>query len=542
MADLEAILRRYQQAKDRRANWETTWQDIGDRVWPHAATFNTIKTDGDRRTQLMFDSSASQALMKFGAAVESFAMPRNALWHELQVDDDELRKSINVKRYLESVRDLLFRVRYAPKSNFQGQTNEVLTSYGCFGTGLMYVDDDARNRLIRYKSAPLSSTYVLENEHGWIDTVFRCIPRTARQMIQQFGMDKVPEKVRTRFEKEPDHPCFDLIHYVGPRTDYEPNKAGYLSMPWASCYVMADPKELLDEGGYNSWPFAAARFLTSAGEVYGRSPAWLALSNIRVLNEQKKTMIKAGHMATNPPLLLAEEGVLGAFSMQPGYLNYGGLSKQGEELVKPLLTSPRLDVGLDMMDRERQIIGAGFLLDVFQVLVENPQMTATQALELMNERATIIAPVIGRLQGEFLGAVIEREIQILSDAGEMPPMPPELVEAQGEYRIEFTGPMNRAMRAGEGAAIVRTLEAAIPLAQLDPGALDAIRVPESVAELAEINGMPARLRRDAEEIEAMKTGRAEQGQAEAALQAAPLVSQAAANLVKLQQNQGRPTA
>lgn len=540
MADLDAILRRYGQAKSRRANWESTWQEIADRVWPSMASFNTQRQDGAKRTEFMFDSTASLALMKFSAALESFSFPKNAIWHGLTVDDAELKKSMPVKRYLEAVRDLLFSVRYSPRANFQGQSNEVLTSYGCFGTGLIYVDDDVANRVIRYKSLPLAQTYILENDHGWVDTIFRCIPRTARQLVARF-VDKVPPAVRARLEKDPDDPCYELIHYVGPRTDYEPGKVGFPSMPWRSCYVLADPKTELEEGGYSSWPFGAGRYMTSSGEVYGRSPAWLALSNIKVLNEQKKTVLKAGHMNTNPPLLVAEEGVLGAFSMQPGFMNYGSLTSQGEPLVKPLITNARVDIGIDLMDKEREIIASGFLLDVFQVLVENPSMTATQALELMSERANIIAPLIGRLQGELLGAVIDREIQILADADQLPEMPEELIEAQGEYRIEFTGPMNRAMRAGEGAAIVRTLEAAIPLAQIDPAALDAINVPESVAELADINGMPARLRRSEDEIKAMKQGRAQQAEAAALLEAAPVVSQTAANLVKMQQNQGAPT-
>ena len=542
MSELDTILRRYEHARNRRSNWESTWQEIADRVWPSMAGFNTKQEPGAKRTELMFDSTGSLALMKFSAALESFSFPRNAIWHDLTVDDPELKKSVNVKRYLEDVRDRLFSVRYSPRANFQGQSNEVLTSYGCFGTGGMIIEDDVRARVIRYKSLPLSNTYLLENDHGWVDTVFRCIPRSARQLAQRFGMDKLPEKVKTKLEKDPDDPCFELIHYVAPRTDYEPTKVGYLSMPWKSCYVMADPKVELEEGGYSSWPFGFGRFLTAPGEIYGRSPAWLALSNIKVLNEQKKTVLKAGHMVTTPPLLAAEDGVLGAFSMQPGYMNYGALSSNGEPLVKPLITQARVDIGLDMMDKEREIIASGFLLDVFQVLVENPNMTATQALELMSERANIIAPLIGRLQGELLGSTIEREVQILADAQQLPEMPPELIEAQGEYKVEFTGPMNRAMRAGEGAAIVRTLEAAIPLAQVDPGALDAIRVPEAVAELADINGMPARLRRSEDEIKAMKSGRAEQAQAEAVLQAAPVVSQTAANLLKMQQNSGMPVA
>lgn len=540
MADVDLILRRYDQAKGRRANWESTWQEIADRVWPSMSGFTTKQADGAKKTEYMFDSTASLALMKFSAALESFSFPRNAIWHELTVDDQELKKSLPVKRYLEAVRNQLFQVRYSPRANFQGQSNEVLTSYGCFGTGLIFVDDDVKNRVIRYKSLPLSNTYILENDHGWVDTVFRCIPRTSRQLLERFKT--VPEKVRVKFEKDPDDPCWELIHYVGPRTDYEPSRVGYPSMPWQSCYVMADPKTELEEGGYSSWPFGTGRFMTTSGEVYGRSPAWLALSNIKVLNEQKKTVLKAGHMVTNPPLLAAEEGVMGAFSMQPGFMNYGGLASNGETLVKPLLTGARLDIGIEMMDKEREIIGGGFLLDVFQVLVENPSMTATQTLELLSERANIIAPLMGRLQGELLGAVIDREVQILADAGQLPEMPEELIEAQGEYRIEFTGPMNRAMRAGEGAAIVRTLEAAIPLAQIDPSALDAIKVPESVAELADINGMPARLRRSEDEIKAMKEGRAEQAQAAALLEAAPVVTDVAANMVKMQQNQGAPVA
>lgn len=540
MADVEAILRRFEQAKSRRANWETTWQEIGDRVWPSMAHFDTKRIDGAKRTEFMFDSTASLALMKFSAALESFSFPRNAIWHDLTVTDATLKKSIPVKRYLEAVRDLLFSVRYSPLANFQGQANEVLTSYGCFGTGAMFVDDDIRRRVIRYKSLPLASTYVLENQHGIVDTVFRCIPRSARQLVQEFGEDALPDTVKAKLQKDIDDPCFELIHYVGPREDYSPSKVGRLAMPWASCYVLADPKAELSEGGYASWPFGLARFLTSSGEVYGRSPAWLALSNIKVLNEQKKTVLKAGHMQTNPPLLAAEDGVLSAFSMQPGYLNFGALTSNGEPLVKPLITQARVDIGLEMMDKEREIIASGFLLDVFQVLVENPSMTATQTLELLNERANIIAPLIGRLQGEMLGNMIDREIQILADAQQLPEMPPELIEAQGEYRIEFTGPMNRAMRAGDGAAIVRTLESAIPLAQVDPSALDSIKVPEAVAELAEINGMPARLRRSEQEIAAMKQGRAQQSQAAALLDAAPAVAQTAASLAKLQQTGGLP--
>ena len=128
----------------------------------------------------------------------------------------------------------------------------------------------------------------------------------------------------------------------------------------------------------------------------------------------------------------------------------------------------------------------------------------------------------------------ERELQILSDAGQLPPMPPELIEAQGEYQIEYTSPMRKAMRASEAIAITRTLEAAIPLAQIDPSALDAFNIPKTMRELAEINGYPASAMRSEEDIEAMKEERAGQQQAAQLLEAAPALSQTAANLARMQ--------
>jgi hypothetical protein len=537
-AQIEDVLRRLEVAVSLRGNWNRTFQDIGDRILPQSADFEVQRSDGEDRTELMFDATAALALQKYVAAIESFATPRNQVWHGLTVTDKSLAKKQRVKAYMDEWRDILFRVRYSPRSAFASQSNEAYLSHGAFGTGGLYIDDDIKARCIRYKSLNLAQTYILENYHGLVDTVFRRFKRTYRQ-IEQKWPGKMPPRMAEAMKKTPDEKV-EVVHYVGPRTDYDPGRMGPKSMPWVSCYILPADKAELEEGGYRTWPFGIARYMTNADEVYGRSPAWLVLSNIKVLNEMKKTHLKAGHRVVDPPLLASEDGILQAFSMAPGALNYGGLDAQGNQLVKPLMTGARLDIGLDMMDREREIIGTAFLADVYRALVENPQMTATQTMQLISERAVLVAPVLGRLQAEFLGNTIEREIDILTEAGEGPEMPPELVEAGGEYRIEYTSPMSRAMRASEGVAIQRTLESLTPLAQIDPGALDIINIPEAGRVLAEINGVPASLIRDEEAIAAMQAGRAQDQQAQQLLAAAPSVTSAAANLIKLQANSGVP--
>lgn len=535
---IEEILRRLETAKSTRGNWNRTFQDIADRILPQAADFEVQRSDGEDRTELMFDATAALALQKYVAAIESFATPRNQQWHTLTVTDKSLAKKQRVKAYLDEWRDILFRVRYSAKSAFASQSNEAYLSHGAFGTGGLYIDDDVQARCIRYKSLNLAQTYIMENHHGLVDTVFRCFKRTLRQ-IEQRWPGKMPPRMAEAMKKNPDEK-FEVVHFVGPRDDYDPGRIGPKGMPWASCYILPNDKMELEEGGYRSWPFGIARYMTNADEVYGRSPAWLALSNIKVLNEMKKTHLKAGHRVVDPPMLVHEDGILGAFSMAPGALNYGGLSSAGEQLVKPLITNARLDISLEMMDKEREIIGTAFLADVYRALVENPQMTATQTMQLISERAVLVAPVLGRLQAEFLGNTIEREIDILTEAGEGPEMPPELIEAGGEYRIEYTSPMSRAMRASEGVAIQRTLESLIPLSQIDPTALDIIDLTEASRALAEINGMPASMIRDDDALAALKENRSQDQQAQQLLAAAPAVTSAAANLIKLQQNAGVP--
>ena len=70
----------------------------------------------------------------------------------------------------------------------------------------------------------------------------------------------------------------------------------------------------------------------------------------------------------------------------------------------------------------------------------------------------LLGPLAGRQMSEFLGPMVERELDLLARAGQIPPMPQELAEAGGEYKIEYDSPLARAQRAEEGVAIVRTFE------------------------------------------------------------------------------------
>ena len=532
-SNADDIIREYEQMEADRGVWEEHWREIAERVLPRQNWFSASdKTPGEKRTEKIFDATAGLALERFAAAMESMLTPRTMRWHKLTTSDPDLDDDPTIQAYLDEVTDILFQVRYNPKANFASQAHENYMSLGAFGTGAVFIDDIPGTG-IRYKAINLSEIYIAENHAGVVDKVARKFQMTARQAAQKWGYDRMPEKIRTALEKHPERK-FDFIHCVKPNEELKKSRKDYHGMPWSSYYICLDGRMVMSEGGYQTFPYAVSRYVTAPKEIYGRSPAMTILPDIKMINEMSKTVLRAAHKIVDPPLLLQEDGVLQAFNTRPGALNFGGVDEQGRQVVQPLQTGARVDIGMDMMEQRRKVINDAFLITLFQILVETPNMTATEAMLRAQEKGALLAPTMGRQQSEMLGPLIERELDILARAGILPPMPEALREMGGDVEIEYVSPLNRAQRAEEGVAILRTLEAVTPLAQIDPRVMMIFKPEEIARELSEINGVPAKILRSKEEMEEMVAQEQQAAEAQALLAAAPVAANSAKTLVEAQ--------
>jgi hypothetical protein len=524
---VEIVLREYQEVAGDRATWEAHWQEIAERCLPaYSNTFtpNSYNTPGQKKTEKIFDSTAQVALGRFASVVDSLSTPMTQKWHRLRASDPYLNKLRPVREFFEAVTDALFKYRYMPKANFTGQIHEVWQGLGAFGTGILFTDELRTEPGLRYKAMHLGEVYLFENHQGVIDKALRRFSLTARQARQRWG-DKLPETIKG---VQNQNQKFWFLHRVAPNDDRDPGRYDAKGMAYSSCYVSETGKVLLEEGGYNSFPYQVSRYKTLAGETYGRGPGMDVLPAMKTLNEQKKTLLKQGHRAVDPVLLVHDDGILDV-SLLPGAINYGGVDAQGRRLVHELPVG-NIAIGKDMMDDERAVINDAFLVTLFQVLVESPQMTATEVLERTREKGVLLAPTVGRQQSEFLGPLIEREIDVLSRQGLLPPMPPELREARGQYETIYDSPLSRAMRAEEAAGFWRAVEKAGGVANLmqDPSPLDHFDFDVAIPELAEIEAVPLRWLRSMDQITVIREGRAEQAEQQTMIEAAP----AAASVVK----------
>lgn len=544
----EAIMRYQSQYEAERSNFDTLWEQIAERIFPRAQQFLTKSAQGELRGERVFDTTPSLALDRFAAAIGSYLTPDSDQWHGLEVSDPELNEVEEVKEYLELATDRLFQARYRPGANFSSQMHECYLGLGAFGTATLFIDENVGAHL-RYRAMHASEIYLGENHQGLIDRVHRGRFTLKAYQVAQLANDpneskrwRMPKCVQMALDGPNKNPMaeFEFIHCVYPNEDADPRFADWRGMAFRSTYVCCMDRAIVHEGGYRSMPYAVGRYVTAPRETYGRSPAMTVFRDILMLNEMNKDVIRAAQLQLDPPILVSDEGAVSPFSMSPKSINYGYVDDDGKPLAIAMRHEGDLVVGLEMIQDRRQVVNDAFLITLFQILVDNPNETATEALLRAQEKGQLLGPALGRQQSELHGTMIERELDILSVAGQLPPMPDMLAEALENgagLLTQFRAPINRLQKTDRAVGVLRTVEALAGPAAIDPSAYDVFagKWGEIGRAIGDALGAPASLMNDEEEMARLAQERANKQNIEQIVAAAPQlgktirdVSQAAA--------------
>jgi hypothetical protein len=358
---------------------------------------------------------------------------------------------------------------------------------------------------LHFSCRHLAECLISENDRGEVDTLYRRFAFTARQAHARWGEAAGERVVRALARNRPEE-RFEFLHAVVPNADWEPARADARGMRWRSVTIAVDEKRVVAEGGYHEFPFMVPRWSTAARQVYGDSPAQLALADIRMLNMMSRITIEAAQKTVDPPLLAADERGLRGLRTQPGGIIYGGIDSQGRARYQPLGVDARVDLGLEMADQRRAAIRDAFYFSLL-LMVESPNATATEVLAREQEKLRLMGPHLGRIESEFLDPCIDRVFAVLMRNGSLPPPPPAVLAAPG-LKVEYVSPLARAQKAAEGEAIVRAFQAMGPLMLAAPATIDNFDTDAVARALADAYGMPARTLRDGAAVAALRAARA----------------------------------
>ena len=521
------LMKRYEILKSDRILWEPFFRDVRDYIRPRKQQIDSSHhIAGERHTNKMFDSSAPEASRIMAMSMQQALVPQSTVWFGLSIPSGHelyaLNREPSVKRWFHDVTESMFYSMH--ESNFYTAIGESFLDFTSFGTiNLLLEENDAPEKNfggLAFTSIPTGQFVFSEDKRGKPDTVFWEYIFTARQAKQMFGSKRLPDSIKKAVKESPDSK-FTFVRVVLPSEDYRANSVDSKDKKYAALDIHYDSKTVVRTSGFDELPYVIGRFEKASGELWGRSPADIAMPDIKTLNKIRELELKGLAMAVHPPLIAPDQGIIGTFRMTPSAINYS----REPERFKFLRFEGRIDLSSLKANELKKSIRGIFLADQL-VLPEKLNMTAEEVATVREQIQNLLGPTVARFESEVLTPLILRSFGLLNRAGALPPAPPELAELD-EIEVAYIGQMAKNQKIQDVTAIQRWLGVAANMAGFAPEVLDNINVDEALHIIGDRMAVPSSVMRSKEEVEELRASRQEQMQMQEQLAQASQVAEGA---------------
>jgi hypothetical protein len=512
--------RRYKTLQSQRSNWENHWQELADYMLPRKADITKKRTQGDKRTELIYDGTAIHAVELLASSLHGMLTSPSSPWFSMRYRNPDLQNNDLANEWLELCLDQMYQA--FNRSNFQQEIHELYYDLVVFGTAAFYIESNEDG--LRFSSRHIAEICISENSKGQVDTVYRKFKMSARAMAQRFGEENLPAQCQKDLKNEP-YKEHEIVHAVYPRSEAKGKLAK--DKPVASVYYHADTRKLLSEGGFDEFPFMVPRFNKDSVSSYGRCPAMNALPDVKMLNKMSEVTIRAAQKQIDPPLMVPDDGFMLPVRTTPGSLNF--YRSGTRDRLEPLNIGANNPLGLNMEEQRRNAIRQAFYVDQL-LMAQGPAMTATEVLQRNEEKMRLLGPVLGRLQSELLQPLISRSFSLLLREGLLPPAPEQL---QGQdIDIEYVSPLAKAQKLTDLQSMLRGFEVMMQVAEIAP-VMDYLDSDKLVQYLVDVTGIPARVIRSDEEVARIRRQQQEAAQAQAQMEQSAMAAEQAQQLAPM---------
>lgn len=495
------------QMESDRGIFNAQWDEVAKVVSPDAAKFtSSYNTPGQKNNQELYDATGVHANELLAAGFYSMLTSPSQKWFEIVTNDHELNKEREVQLWLAEVSRRMYYEIQRPQTNFVTSMHEVYQSLGAFGNGILFVTENRQLNALQFNSLPLQECYFLEGQNGRVDTLYRKYQRTAFQLVNTFGYNKVSKATQKKYDENNLSDKVDVLHVI------EPNPGR--GKRYLSVYMEIAEEHILSEGGFEEQPFMTGRFYKTSYEVYGRGPGSSALSDLKMLQQIEKTVLRGAQKVVDPPLLVPDQGFIGDIRAYPGGISYFRTGLSSDDRIMPLQTGGNPSLGEEIAQGYRDRVREMFYVDKLQ-LNEGPQMTATEVIQRNEDRLRLLGPVTGRVQAELLGPCLQRVFGLLMRAGRLPAAPEVFADQSVSLRIVYQSPMMKAQEQTEANGLLRVTQLISPFMSLDPTVMDVFNseaIARGMGEMYSIN--PEYFRSD-KEVQAIRQQRAQAQQEQA---------------------------
>jgi hypothetical protein len=511
VTDPKSVRQRFQELKDQRSQWEPLWQDIRDYVVPDLGVFpGEEQTEGGKRYARLYDAEATCCADILAAGLLSGVSSPSRPWLKLTTMDPDLDKVPGVKEYLAELEHRML-LRFA-KAEAYNALHQSYVELAAFGQACTIIKPHP-SRLLALQNLTIGEYWLSADPYGTVDTMYRRFRMTAKQMVQQWGLDEVSSQVKSAYKADP-FKRFDIVHAIEPRWDRDEAKRDKLNKPFKSIYFEEGQDDsLLSESGFDTFPVMCPRWMTCGPSVYGRGPGARALSASKSLQRLQSRLATLVDYQTNPPRSYpaSYKGTLSEF--RPGGLI--PITTQDQPALR-VAWEPAGDANAvqALIMARKQEIQRYFFANVFQMIAASAgdQRTATEVQALEQEKVLLLGPVLERLHSELLDPLVSTTFNLMVENDELPPNPPDEL-LNRNLSVEYISVLAKQQKNASMQGIVNAVTQIGALAQMNPTALDKLDTDAVIDELADMNGVPPSLIVAGQKLALIRQTRAEQQQA-----------------------------
>lgn len=504
---------RLNEMRSERATFDAHWREIDLFMAPgrfrdgHSADENR----GEKKHRKIIDETALRARRVFVAGFVSGMTSPARPWFKLTVADSDLAEFSAVRAWLEEVEKRINLV--LARSNFYHAIVNVYDDLGTFGTAALSVTERPES-IVWFRPHPVGDYYVSANDDMLVDTIYRQTKLTVRQLVERFGRENCSASTLSSYESGNTEHRVDVIQAIEPNDDRIRNLRNFVNMPYRSVWFeeSGEADKYLGRFGFEEFPSMVVRWQASPLDDYGIDcPGMTALGGVKQLQHQQLKKGQAIDKMVNPHLQVPPT-LKGVRSFLPGGTTvYDQTSPNGG--IRPIHdVNLRLDYMLRDIQEVQHRVNESFFVDLFLMISQQDSVRTATEIALRNEeKLLVLGPALQRVQTELLDPLLDRVFAIMERAGEIPLPPPELEGAP--LQVKYISMLAQAQQSVVASSVERFLGAAGSMAQMNPGVLDKVDFDETLEEYAEILGVPQRLLKSNEDVDAQRQAQAEQAAA-----------------------------
>lgn len=503
------------------------WDWLAEHIMPRKADILRELKDTDGKSKLSCTASESVSLL-VGTVLNDIT-PMGGQWMEYA---SPTGKTEGHKLWYRNASEQT--LRQLAMSNFYSAIHEHDIDWAVFGTAATFAEEVGTGAL-RFTHAQVGSFAFAEDSSGTPNTWAHEFSYTAAQMVDEWGLERLPEQVRNAYNEPRDRytKTFRVHHLIRPRKGFvRPNGKKYQPrklMPYESVYFMGEGnREIIAESGYAEFPVLISRFLRW-DDKWGYPPGLNARTEINREVKLERMLDMLAELQVFPRFFIDAEQD-GDVNFRPGSQTVIDRAVAGLNLPREWGSQGRYDIGEARLARTTEKIEKAFFVPFLRVVSgQDRAMTATEVVARQSEQVMAITSAFSRYVADFK-TLQARIFAILFRAGKFDTnkgtMPEELVSLTADRRsfaiippeVEYRGRIMQAIRASQKQSLDYSLESAINYVQAtqDPSAMDRIDASKVVEFIFQSMGAPSEVFRTDAEVRQLKEER--QAAAQAALE------------------------